>query len=51
MFDIGSVGNLAGSQWVRSVVRKSIHEANMTAKTHKRERPLRVSGVGTGGQT
>ena len=24
---------------------------NMTAKTHKRERPLRVSGVGTGGQT
>ena len=51
MLDIGSVGNLAGSQWVRSVVRKSIHEANMTAKTHKRERPLRVSGVGTGGQT
>ena len=51
MLDIGSVGNLAGSQWVRSVSRKGMHDGNMTAKTHKRERPLRVSGVGTGGQT
>ena len=49
MLDIGSVGNLAGSAWVVELARRSLNNGRKPESV-KRDRPLTVSGVGTGSQ-
>ena len=49
MLDIGSVGNLAGSQWMIDMAKLCLRHGRKPA-SFKRDRPLSVSGVGTGAQ-
>ena len=49
ILDIGSVGNLAGSEWCVSQGRKCL-ENNRQPKQDRRNKPLNVSGVGKGAQ-
>ncbi len=49
IIDPGSVGNLCGDEWAKSIALESI-SANRTPSRHRRESPLIVSGVGTGSQ-
>ena len=49
LLDIGSVGNLAGDEWVRQQAAMAIR-AGLRPEQRKRERPLTVRGVGQGGE-
>ena len=49
LLDIGSVGNLAGDQWVRRQAAKAV-AAGGRPQQRKRDRPLTVRGVGRGGE-
>ena len=49
LLDIGSVGNLAGDQWVQRQAAKAI-AAGKRPQQRKRDRPLTVRGVGQGGE-
>ena len=50
LLDIGSVGNLAGDEWVQNQARIAVHNKRKPEQ-YKRERPLNVSGVGNGSQS
>ena len=49
LIDPGSVGNLAGERWARSVAARGLR-AGQTSHQVRRQRPLSVSGVGNGSQ-
>ena len=49
LLDIGSVGNLAGDEWVRQQAAMAIR-AGLRPEQRRRERPLTVRGVGQGGE-
>ena len=49
LLDIGSVGNLAGDQWVQEQARAAMHNG-LRPEQKRRERPLTVGGVGKGSQ-
>lgn len=49
MLDIGSVGNLCGSKWAQAVALFA-KRFGRRSNSIKRDRPLSVSGVGTGAQ-
>jgi len=49
LVDIGSLGNLAGDVWVQEVAADGMRHGRKPSET-KRERPLKVSGVGNGSQ-
>jgi len=48
--DPGSVGNLCGDEWARSVA-ATAHKYGHNPSYAKRDRPLRVQGVGNGAQS
>ncbi len=47
LLDIGSVGNLAGDLWVKKQAQEAL-KSGRTPSQQRRDRPLRVSGVGSG---
>ena len=49
IIDPGSVGNLGGDDWARSVA-QAARTAGLRAQEHSRNRPLEVRGVGNGSQ-
>ena len=49
LLDIGSVGNLAGDEWVRLQAAAALR-AGLRPAQRRRERPLTVRGVGQGGE-
>ena len=49
LLDIGSVGNLAGDEWVRQQAAMALR-AGLRPGQRRRERPLTVRGVGKGGE-
>ncbi len=49
MLDIGSVGNLAGSEWMVAMAKLCLQHGRRPTSL-KRNKPLSVSGVGTGAQ-
>ena len=49
LLDIGSVGNLAGDEWVRQQAAMALR-AGLRPEQKRRERPLTVRGVGQGGE-
>jgi hypothetical protein len=49
MLDTGSVGNLAGQDWLVEQARQAM-QAGRKPEQIKRDRPLSISGVGTGSQ-
>jgi hypothetical protein len=49
MLDIGSVGNLAGEEWLKALALKAV-KSGRKPNSYKRDRTLHVSGVGTGSQ-
>ena len=49
MLDIGSVGNLTGSEWAR-LLHMQARKNGRSPQSVKRDRPLNVSGVGNGSQ-
>ena len=49
LLDIGSVGNLAGDEWVRQQAALALR-AGLRPEQKRRERPLTVRGVGQGGE-
>ena len=50
LIDPGSVGNLSGDRWAKSVAQAAARNGRVP-KYEKRDRPLQVSGVGKGAQT
>ena len=51
LIDPGSVGNLAGSEWIREVTKWAfLNHRRDKVKQYKRDRPLNVCGVGNGSQ-
>ena len=50
LVDPGSVGNLGGDAWVRCLASEGKKHGHMPKQT-KRDRPLRVAGVGHGSQS
>ena len=50
LIDPGSVGNLCGEEWAKRTA-QAARQNNLTPKYTKRDRPLKVSGVGKGAQT
>ena len=49
LLDIGSVGNLAGDEWVKQQATVAVQHG-LQPEQHKRDKPLTVRGVGQGGQ-
>jgi hypothetical protein len=49
LVDIGSVGNLSGDQWVKAAATAALAHKR-SPEQYKRDRPLSVSGVGSGAQ-
>ena len=49
LLDIGSVGNLAGDEWVKQQAEAALKHGQRPSQK-RRERPLNVRGVGNGGQ-
>ncbi len=47
LLDIGSVGNLAGDLWVQKQAQEALKSGRVPSQ-QRRDRPLRVSGVGSG---
>ena len=50
IIDPGSVGNLGGDEWAKSVARAA-QQAGMQPREYRRQRPLEVKGVGNGSQS
>ena len=49
LIDPGSVGNLTGDDWIQAQAQQAMQNGRKPKQT-KRDRPLRVSGVGTGSE-
>ena len=49
LLDIGSVGNLCGDQWAKTMAKKAL-DTGRRPQSIRRDKPLAVSGVGHGSQ-